>query len=364
MRLCLNMIVRDEAPVIERCIRSVLPHVQSWAVVDTGSSDGTQAIVRSLLGGLPGELIERPWVDFATNRNQALELARGYGDYALIMDADDVLEVTPGRSFAGLQVPGCALEVIDKVSTYWRDAVLKLDVDWTWKGVVHEYPTCSRMDEVPRLGGARIRRIGGGARSRIGLREKYLRDAALLRAALADEPGNTRYAFYYAQSLYDAGDLEDALAAYQRRVDLGGWEEEVFYSKYCIARIKQQLDHAIEAVVEAYLAAWRFHPQRAEPVCYLAGYLLHHKRFEQARDYARIACATPMPAQGVQVDRAAHGWLARDVLSGALHALGDYAGCLAACREMLSDPSLPAEQRTRVTDNVAAVTAALANPRR
>jgi hypothetical protein len=99
-------------------------------------------------------------------------------------------------------------------------------------------------------------------------------------------------------------------------------------------------------------------------VCYLAGYLLHHKRFEQARDYARIACATPMPAQGVQVDRAAHGWRARDVLSDALHALGDYEGCLAACREMLSDPSLPAEQRTRVIDNVAAVTSALANPRR
>jgi glycosyltransferase involved in cell wall biosynthesis len=92
MRLCLNMIVRDEAPVIERCIRSVLPHIQCWAIVDTGSSDGTQAIVRGLLGGLPGELIERPWVDFATNRNQALELARGYGDYALIMDADDALE--------------------------------------------------------------------------------------------------------------------------------------------------------------------------------------------------------------------------------------------------------------------------------
>jgi glycosyltransferase involved in cell wall biosynthesis len=53
MRLCLNMIVRDEAPVIERCIRSVLPHIQCWAIVDTGSSDGTQAIVRGLLGACP-----------------------------------------------------------------------------------------------------------------------------------------------------------------------------------------------------------------------------------------------------------------------------------------------------------------------
>ena len=32
-----------------------------------------------------------------------------------------------------------------------------------------------------------------------------------------------------------------------------------------------------------------------------------------------------MPAQGVQVDRAAHGWRARDVLSDALHAFSDTA---------------------------------------
>ena len=141
MRLCLNMIVRNEAAVIERCIRSVLPHIQCWAIVDTGSDDGTQDTIRRWLGGLPGELIERPWVDFSTNRNQALDLARRYGDYALVIDADDVLEVDPGRSFAGLDRPGYAIEIAGPASTYWRDALLRLDVDWTWKGVLHEYPT-------------------------------------------------------------------------------------------------------------------------------------------------------------------------------------------------------------------------------
>ena len=75
MRICLNMIVRDEAAVIERCLRSARPYIQAWAVSDTGSSDGTQDIVRRVLGDLPGELIERPWIDFAANRNEALQLA-------------------------------------------------------------------------------------------------------------------------------------------------------------------------------------------------------------------------------------------------------------------------------------------------
>jgi glycosyltransferase involved in cell wall biosynthesis len=70
------MIVKDEAHVIERCLRSVLPFVDWWVVADTGSSDGTQDLVRSTLAALPGELVERPWVDFGHNRQEVLELAR------------------------------------------------------------------------------------------------------------------------------------------------------------------------------------------------------------------------------------------------------------------------------------------------
>ena len=44
--VCLNMIVKNEAAVIARCLASVRPLIDSWAIVDTGSSDGTQEIVR------------------------------------------------------------------------------------------------------------------------------------------------------------------------------------------------------------------------------------------------------------------------------------------------------------------------------
>src|SRR5580765_8274811 len=223
MRVCLSMIVKNEAPVIERCLASVRPYVHAWAIADTGSSDGTQDLIRRAMAGLPGELIERPWVDFATNRNEALELARRHGDYALIIDADDVLEVDPGRVFGDLDGPGYALEIADQVTSYWRDALLQLEVDWVWKGVVHEHLTCTQLGEVKKLAGARICRIGGGARSRNGLVEKYRRDVEVLRRALVDEPDNARYVFYLAQGLRDAGQLAEAIDVYQRRVELGGW---------------------------------------------------------------------------------------------------------------------------------------------
>jgi glycosyltransferase involved in cell wall biosynthesis len=77
--VCLSMIVKNEAHVIERCLASARPLVSAFAIVDTGSTDGTQERVRELMRDLPGEVHERPWRDFASNRNEALALAVGTG---------------------------------------------------------------------------------------------------------------------------------------------------------------------------------------------------------------------------------------------------------------------------------------------
>ena len=63
-------------------------------IEDTGSTDGTQNIIQDYLEaeGLPGEVFEEPWQDFAWNKSLVLERLRQQpvADYALMMDADDV----------------------------------------------------------------------------------------------------------------------------------------------------------------------------------------------------------------------------------------------------------------------------------
>jgi glycosyltransferase involved in cell wall biosynthesis len=354
MRVCLSMIVKNEAAVIERCLASVLPHIDAWAISDTGSTDGTQDVIRERLAHLPGELIERPWVDFATNRNEALDLARRHGDYALVVDADDVVEADPGFAFGALDAAAYMLEVVDAADTrYWRVALPRLDTGWRWRGVLHEALHAPEPLATPHLAGLRILRIfNDGARSRRPQSEKFADDAAVLRRALVAEPDNARYAFYLAQSLRDAGQPLEAIAAYERRIAMGGWAEEVYTSKLEIARIRERAGAAYAEVAAAWLDAYDFRPSRAEAPCELARWFRTHARHTLARDFARIACALPMTDDVLFIDRSVYDWRARDELAVAAYWCGDRALSATLCRDLLADARLPARERERVARNL------------
>src|SRR5690349_17931033 len=93
----LVMIVKNEAGVIVRCLESARPLIDYVSICDTGSTDGTQQIIRDWLeaNGIAGQVLQRPWVNFAANRTESLEALRHVRDvdYALTIDADETFAV-------------------------------------------------------------------------------------------------------------------------------------------------------------------------------------------------------------------------------------------------------------------------------
>lgn len=357
MRVCLNMIVKNEAHLIERCLRSVRAYVHCWAIVDTGSTDGTQELIRTLLADLPGELIERPWIDFACARNEALQLAHEYGDYALVIDADDVLEVEDGFSWGALGGPGYMLEIVHGMQdAWWRVQLMKLGLDWAWEGVIHEMQTSVHLPEAGRskLPGARVRVLGGGARSQQPPQQRCARDIDVLRKALVDAPDNPRYVFYLAQTLRDSGQLQEAIEAYEHRVKIGGWFEEVYFSKFQIAVLRERTGASYDDVLAAYLDAYDYRPQRAEAPCELARHTRSHERYAVAYAFARIACSIERPDDLLNVDLTVYHWRARDELALAAYFIDDYDTCVRLWKELLADPRLPLNERARVETNLEA----------
>lgn len=262
--ICLNMIVKDEAHIIRRCLESVLPYIDTWVISDTGSKDGTQDLIREIMKDVPGELIEREWVNFGHNRDEALQHAKGKADYVLIIDADEWLECEEGIDFTKLTADSYYIMKSQPAQNYWVRNIIKNNIGWKWKGVLHEHLECENAEFYEDLHGAIIQARQEGARAHDP--ETYRKDAALLTKALVDEPDNTRYQFYLAQSWRDAKDYELAIVHYKRRIDMGGWKEEVFCSKYEIAKAMEAMSKDWNECMEAYLQAWEHTPERAEPL--------------------------------------------------------------------------------------------------
>lgn len=350
MRLCLNMIVCDEATVIERCLASVRPVIDRWLIVDTGSQDDTPARVRAALAGIPGELVQRPWRNFGHNRNEALELARGQADYLLFIDADETLSVASGAQRPRLD--GCAysLEARYGGMRYDRVGLVSTALPWRWQGVVHEYLDAGQPVAQPRLPGWAIEVRTEGARSRDP--DKYLKDAALLEAALRESPHDPRNVFYLAQSYRDAGRLEAALAQYEHRMTLGGWEEETWYAAWQCAVLMERLGHAHGHIVAAYLSAWEQRPSRAEPLVDLARYFRQREEWHSAAVFAAQAVALPMPMDRLFVDVGCYTWRARDELALATFYTGRVNEARQLWQALLHGSELPLTERARITANL------------
>jgi tetratricopeptide (TPR) repeat protein len=348
--VCLNMIVKDEAHVIRRCLESVRPAIDHWVIVDTGSTDGTQDTVRKCLAGVPGELHERPWRNFGHNRTEALGLARGKADYLLFIDADETLKVPAGFSWPALVGDAYYLHVDYAGMTYSRGALVSTRLEWRWAGVIHEYLECTPPPRFMQLDEPRIVVFHDGARARDP--KTYEKDAAVLEQALADEPQSARYAFYLAQSYRDAGHLEKARDAYRRRAAMPGWDEETWYALYEIGRLSERLGAPVAEIQGAYLAAYQARPSRAEPLYQLARF--HRERNEHALAYvfARQAAAIPRPADMLFVDDAVYRWRSLDELGTSAWWAGAMADGRQATDRLLAEGNLPAAERPRIEANL------------
>lgn len=349
--VCLNMIIKDETKVICRCLKSVLPLIDYWVIEDTGSTDGTQKMVKEFLKDIPGELIEEPWVNFEYNRNHALDQARGKADYILFIDADEELVFEEGFKLPTLEKDYYFITSRYGGCSYVRNQLIKSDLNWRWSGVVHEVvhsPQARSYETLDKLHNF-IRPAEG---SRSSDEQRYLKDAYALEEALKKKPNSKRDTFYLAQSYKDAGEPELAIKNYEKRIALGGWDQEIFWSKYQIAIMQKNLKKDPKIFLDNFINAFVYRPKRAEPLYYLANYYRSIGRKEEAYMYASLALNIPYPDDILFVEKWIYDYGLLMERSVVAYWLGKYSVALQDSIKMLECENLPQHVRNRVLENM------------
>ena len=265
--ICLTMIVKNEAHLIRETLEHLCQYFtfSTWAISDTGSTDGTQDIIRTFFAerGIPGALAEEPWRDFGYNRTKAFELAYKRSDYALVWDADDSIVgklVLPSPltadSYNFMFGNGCGFY-------YKRPLLFNNHKRWKFVGVLHEYATAvDSVGPVESVTGDYYVISGKrGARSKDP--QKYVKDAHVLEKALETEPDNSRYVFYCGNSWVSAGQGEKAIPYYKRLLDMTAWPEEKYVACIELWDIYERMGRPAEAVPYA-IDAFTYSPDRVE----------------------------------------------------------------------------------------------------
>lgn len=355
------MIVKNEAHIIERCISSALPFIDYALIVDTGSTDETIAIVSSFFesNNLPYKIINQEWNDFGSNRSSALLMMREEReiDYALMIDADDVVSITSELGIAeiknNLNLDLYNLRTFLSEHFYLRPQLISNKKDFFFKGAIHEYLDCTDTFTQGELDHIKIISIQDSFRNNDS--NKFLKDAHFLKQLIKDETDpflKSRYTFYCAQSYRDAEIHSEAYNLYLNRTKMGFWEQEIYVSYYMAAQIGLKLNLSFDHINDLFLSAFETCPNRAEALHGLAFNCRLHNKFNLAYLFAKKGELLIAPNDALFVSNEIYEYSLLDELSVAAYWLGKYQECFEICRLLLNERKIPESDKSRILDNM------------
>jgi len=286
--LCLNMIVKNESKIITRLLESVLSIIDCYCICDTGSTDNTIEIIEDFFKSKNkyGKVVKEPFKNFCHNRNFSLQACKDMSDYVLLLDADMIIEIynfdkkilKSADSFNILQ---------GNESFYYQNMrIIKNNGLYKYVGVTHEYIDCPSNNTILQIdkNSIFIIDIGDGGSKH----NKFERDMHLLIDGINEEPNNERYYFYLANTYHDLGRFGEAINVYKKRIELGGWNQEVWYSYYRIGLCYKNMNKISDAFYY-WLEGYDYLPERLEAIYEIIHYYRNISKHKLCKYFYNLA---------------------------------------------------------------------------
>lgn len=365
--LTVVIMVKNEADVIIPTLQPFIDAgITSYLVYDTGSTDGTQDVIRNHFDNCHikhAYIVEEPFVDFATSRNRALRLAEEIfvnNTFLLMLDAEwythnvkELIEFC--KKNQRYIAPNCTgscylirlLTMQDNIDNF-TPRLIRQGCNVRYVGVVHEsipeiasgiLPESVYFEYKPQQYG------------KDKSKERCTRDYALLKKSHEDNPSNMRTLFYLGQTCQFIDEWEEAIFYYQKRLRLGEISEENYLAAY---RIGCAIEHIIaesykngsiisyteKDAVDYYLQAYAILPWRAEPLFRIACHYIRHNQHAIAYLFAHRAVQLSYPRNNALfVEKTVYDYLRYDILGQCAAYVGEYKeGKEAVLKAIQQDP--------------------------
>jgi tetratricopeptide (TPR) repeat protein len=309
VRIVLNVMMKNEQPLMRRCIQSALPIVDAVSYSDTGSTGDVFTILKSIVPASVPLCVEvDPWRDFGYNRTSGLNQTKRFVErmgwdpkktYILVIDADMILQISPSFEKQNLSSDSYVIAQHNGSMVYQNIRLVRVFNQWEVIGRTHEYYSSKIPAHQTNLDTLKIDDRNDG----LNRSNKYRRDIELLLKDLEENPKNARANFYLAETHRNSGnkelgDFEKAIKYYQRHIEIGSWEEEVWWSKYAIGMCFDSLGNE-GMMLAAYLEAFQRRPHRAEPLFKIAKYYCSRNQHWNAMVFFKRAAEIPFPSSDI-----------------------------------------------------------------
>lgn len=336
-KLALNFICKDESHVIQTMLDSAKGVVDLIVVNDTGSTDGTQQIIKDFgeKNNIPTYVFERPFDDFEKSRNYAMEKLRDVVKelewdpskvHGFWFDCDETLVIDSKFDKNQFTKDLYMINTYIGQMKYTRNTFFKVSLPFRWYGPVHEFIICDQQNITSGLAeNIHVDVKMTGASWQGDISQKYLSHSHKLEAYIAADRKDPRWIFYTAQSYHDSASMKDnkeeneerlrrSLKYYRERVSRpDGYPEEIYYAQYRIGAIMRVLEQPWHLTHQELLKAYSIDPLRGESIKVIIDYYLQMSDWHMAYLYTKFAKTTfhgrnPYPTRLLFVDEATYVW--------------------------------------------------------
>ena len=301
IHLCI--MVKNGGTQFESMLQKNLHLIDSWTILDTGSTDGTiDTINKVLVGKKKGNLYQEPFINFRDSRNRLLELAGQDCKYIVMLDDTYVIEGDLRKflnEVRGDQVAtSFTLYIKSDDTIYGSNRIIKSESGLRYVHRIHEVITDKNNvnivipKEVSSIDDRRFDYM-----EKRTMERKQL-DLKLLFEEVEENPHDPRAYYYLAQTYNLLEDYEKAFYYFTKRAEFtnSGFVQERVDALFESARVANfKLNKPWHECEELYNKCYKADESRPEAMYFIGIHYYLENNFNKAFGYFKKAFEIGFP---------------------------------------------------------------------